>query len=133
MGLNLHGPIEQELERIQNEKKNVSQGVWKPGDRVVFGDMPGTLVRIIPGSDETWEMRPDDGTTKLFVGYDDIEKYTKKNDPKNSDSTTVPIETKKENAGFKKGDQVKLPEFDGESGDPTYKVIAIGSDGKYVV
>ena len=97
MGLNLHGPIEQELERIQNEKKNVSQDVWKPGDRVVFGDMPGTLVRIIPGSDETWEMRPDDGTTKLFVGYDDIEKYTKKNDPKNSDSTTVPIETGKEN------------------------------------
>jgi hypothetical protein len=62
-----------EAEEVQN-----SNPLFQPGDLVKFigfdGPVQGKLVRIIPGSDNTWEMQPVDGSTKLHVGEHDLVK-----------------------------------------------------------
>jgi hypothetical protein len=59
--------------------KRKADDSFQPGDHVVFNDysgadITGVLKEIIPGSDNTWRMIPDDGSGELHLGEEDMKK-----------------------------------------------------------
>jgi hypothetical protein len=115
-------PMDAHLDRVQN-----SNPLFQPGDLVKFigfdGPVQGKLVRIIPGSDNTWEMQPVDGSTKRHVGEHDLVKIPEAVDKKSKPNKTESKEKSKEKSksketrSFKKGDKVSM---DGQEGTVQY-------------
>jgi hypothetical protein len=126
MGLNLHGPLEQELERIQNEeekKENASIPSWAMKKIQDFELSPNDIVDL--KQDVKMYLTKSKKATGASINLDDAwREALDGHGMMNSDSTTVDIKTKK-NAritnSFNRGDRVLA---DGKPG----KIVKVKED-----